>query len=717
MAQANWRPAPQAIEKDEVDVRRLETKLDGPILIELVETRRRARLLRRDLPAGQVRRAGDPRASSSRTTTRAPRRTSCAGMHFQLGDGVAKLVRCGRGAIYDVVVDLRRGSPTYGQAEGFELTEDNMRVALLPGRLRPRLLHAERGRRRRSTSRASTTRPARRPSSATGTRRSASSGRSRSRSCRPPRRTRRPRPSTELEPSSRARSSSTPPSRQRLRRRVRPGRRSAAAIASEEVAAGEGALRTCSARSVAEKTKSSTSPAVAGRPPGRARRRRRARRRSGAARARSGRRPRRSARRKAAWRISSSPVRHQRGTSPGARPGQGAAEPGGRRAAPSARSAPRRRCAGSGGRRGRAARGRAPGRSASGPAPAARAPAAGRRRGRGRCAGRGRRRRRPRGDRPRRRRRQIAWRGLGHALRVARRAAPRPGRPRPHLAAGAIAPPALEQVVGVGARDRARSRRSRCRASAAPRPPSRAARSRGCRRRRRGAGPATPLARPRRSSSSRPASSASSRRRSACRSARTGSRGSSQYSYIGPPPRTHSRPSASPARSRCRRGSTPELWPVWWVPTRPPSPTRRRSAGPAARSAHGRRRGRGSPRRPPRCRISRPRIAWIRYFDARARDRDRLLHRGHGAAPGLPAHAPGDTPTRRRDARPRRRQRQHRRHPGDGPRRVPRGEAARARLELRLLHRQQRRPAASSRPPTCWSSTPTPRSTRARSTT
>jgi dTDP-4-dehydrorhamnose 3,5-epimerase len=43
------------------------------------------------------------------------------GMHFQ--PGMAKLVRCARGAIYDVLVDLRRGSPTFGQWEGFELND------------------------------------------------------------------------------------------------------------------------------------------------------------------------------------------------------------------------------------------------------------------------------------------------------------------------------------------------------------------------------------------------------------------------------------------------------------------------------------------------------------------------------------------------------------------------------------------------------------------
>ena len=41
-------------------------------------------------------------------------------------------MRCARGAIYDVVVDLRRGSPTFGQWEGVELSEDNMRVFYCP---------------------------------------------------------------------------------------------------------------------------------------------------------------------------------------------------------------------------------------------------------------------------------------------------------------------------------------------------------------------------------------------------------------------------------------------------------------------------------------------------------------------------------------------------------------------------------------------------------
>jgi len=54
------------------------------------------------------------------------------GMHFQVGDGVAKLVRCARGRILDVAVDLRRGSPTYGRWEGVELDEHSMRELYVP---------------------------------------------------------------------------------------------------------------------------------------------------------------------------------------------------------------------------------------------------------------------------------------------------------------------------------------------------------------------------------------------------------------------------------------------------------------------------------------------------------------------------------------------------------------------------------------------------------
>jgi dTDP-4-dehydrorhamnose 3,5-epimerase len=54
------------------------------------------------------------------------------GMHFHVGAGVAKLVRCARGQILDVAVDLRQGSPTYRQWEGVELDEESMRELYVP---------------------------------------------------------------------------------------------------------------------------------------------------------------------------------------------------------------------------------------------------------------------------------------------------------------------------------------------------------------------------------------------------------------------------------------------------------------------------------------------------------------------------------------------------------------------------------------------------------
>lgn len=55
------------------------------------------------------------------------------GLHFQSPPHAqAKLVRCGRGALYDVAVDIRRGSPTYGQWIGEELSFENGRQLLIP---------------------------------------------------------------------------------------------------------------------------------------------------------------------------------------------------------------------------------------------------------------------------------------------------------------------------------------------------------------------------------------------------------------------------------------------------------------------------------------------------------------------------------------------------------------------------------------------------------
>ncbi len=54
------------------------------------------------------------------------------GLHFQTHPGQAKLVRCARGRIFDVAVDLRTRSATYGEWEGYELDDETHRQLYVP---------------------------------------------------------------------------------------------------------------------------------------------------------------------------------------------------------------------------------------------------------------------------------------------------------------------------------------------------------------------------------------------------------------------------------------------------------------------------------------------------------------------------------------------------------------------------------------------------------
>jgi dTDP-4-dehydrorhamnose 3,5-epimerase len=111
--------------------RRLETKLDGVVLLEpevhgdsrgfMVETYRKDGWAELGIDVEFVQ---HNHSRSSKGTLR--------GLHFQTEPGQAKLVRCPRGKIFDVAVDLRTGSPTFGQWEGHELDDETHRQLFVP---------------------------------------------------------------------------------------------------------------------------------------------------------------------------------------------------------------------------------------------------------------------------------------------------------------------------------------------------------------------------------------------------------------------------------------------------------------------------------------------------------------------------------------------------------------------------------------------------------
>jgi dTDP-4-dehydrorhamnose 3,5-epimerase len=99
-------------------VERLETRLEGPVLLAptvhgdnrgfFLETYRRDAYAELGIADDFVQ---DNHSLSRRGIVR--------GMHFQPGQ--SKLVRCARGSVLDVIVDIRRGSPTFGEWEAVEL--------------------------------------------------------------------------------------------------------------------------------------------------------------------------------------------------------------------------------------------------------------------------------------------------------------------------------------------------------------------------------------------------------------------------------------------------------------------------------------------------------------------------------------------------------------------------------------------------------------------
>jgi dTDP-4-dehydrorhamnose 3,5-epimerase len=110
---------------------RLPTKLDGVVLVEpTVHGDERGFMLEsfsREVWADLGVEVEFVQHNHSRS-----RRGTLRGIHFQTEPGQAKLVRCARGEILDVAVDLRRGSPTHGQWEAHRLDDARHRQLFVP---------------------------------------------------------------------------------------------------------------------------------------------------------------------------------------------------------------------------------------------------------------------------------------------------------------------------------------------------------------------------------------------------------------------------------------------------------------------------------------------------------------------------------------------------------------------------------------------------------
>jgi dTDP-4-dehydrorhamnose 3,5-epimerase len=109
------------------------TPLPGAYVVELEQLADERGWFARTYDAEPLRQAGIDPTNVQSSVSFNRRAGTLRGMHYQEPPHAEdKLVRCTRGAIYDVIVDLRSGSDTYCRWYGLELTPDNGRELLVP---------------------------------------------------------------------------------------------------------------------------------------------------------------------------------------------------------------------------------------------------------------------------------------------------------------------------------------------------------------------------------------------------------------------------------------------------------------------------------------------------------------------------------------------------------------------------------------------------------
>lgn len=110
-----------------------ETKLDGAFLIDIEERTDERGFFARSWCQKEFEQYGLVPLVVQANISFNHKKGTVRGMHYQASPyEETKLVRCTRGAIYDVIVDLRKGSPTYCQWISAELTADNRRMLFVP---------------------------------------------------------------------------------------------------------------------------------------------------------------------------------------------------------------------------------------------------------------------------------------------------------------------------------------------------------------------------------------------------------------------------------------------------------------------------------------------------------------------------------------------------------------------------------------------------------
>lgn len=110
-----------------------ETKLKGAFIIDIQKREDERGFFARTFCADEFKTHGLNTVMPQSNMSLSKFKNTIRGMHFQVdGAEEAKLIRCTKGGILDVIIDIRKNSPTYCQHIAVELTEENYRMLYVP---------------------------------------------------------------------------------------------------------------------------------------------------------------------------------------------------------------------------------------------------------------------------------------------------------------------------------------------------------------------------------------------------------------------------------------------------------------------------------------------------------------------------------------------------------------------------------------------------------